>query len=231
MSNKRKSKPARPAIFTPPPPVQQQYAIAPPPYPVPQQYAKPVPTAFEVRIQVMADPHATVAHASLYAGGDPYTEIMKVSGSSKRDAGDVYNEETGIAIAVQRALANLSRKIGRRAEGQVKHADDSRRQRDAVKAEVAGVEEFLAHEDEIGIVSMHGDESGIVVHLSPGQSEQELPDGLKEMIGNLFPRANVTFTEDATDDIPAEIAKAVDEFLKHPENGVRRERSGKHAKG
>jgi hypothetical protein len=235
VSHKRKRQPARPAIFIPPAPVQQQYALAQQPVPqLPQPWSQhAVPTSFEVRVQVLADPHATVAHASLYAGGDPYTEIMKVSGSSKRDAvTDEYDEETGTAIAVQRALVNLSRKIGKRAEGRVKHADDNRRQREAVKAGVhPGDADALAAFKALaeGISDDLGVDPDIIVHVGPGMTEDDVPEGLKKMVGSLFPHANVSFTADETADIPAEVAKAVDEFLEHPENGVRR--PGKHAKG
>jgi hypothetical protein len=134
-SRQSKDKASR-GIFTPEQRTQAQYALTqqvPQPYPAQSYPESRIPDVFTVRITVMADPHATVATARLY-GHDDYTPLMTVTGWSKRDNPDEYSEEIGTAFAVRRALAHLSGKIGRQADGAVRHAESVRAHRAEVKA-------------------------------------------------------------------------------------------------
>ena len=109
-------------------PTQAQYALAPPPVPIPFGHA-PLAPAFEVRVQVLDDEHATVAHAELISLANGYQPVAKVSGSSKRDSADSYDPDTGTALAVGRALARLGRLLVKQAQGNVTHADSVRMHR------------------------------------------------------------------------------------------------------
>lgn len=148
MSRQKKSK-ARRGIFAPAQVTPAQYVPPQQQYPVPFQApgTAGVPRAFRVSISVMPDPHATVATAELY-GADGYVPLMTVTGSSKRDSADEYDEETGTALAVSRAVIKLGRQLGRQADGAVRHAEsvradraEARARREALKREKREAEE------------------------------------------------------------------------------------------
>lgn len=56
---------------------------------------------FEINVNVMVDDNATVAELT-----DPYTGQVLATGSAKRMPGDPRNVDTGINLAVARALKN-----------------------------------------------------------------------------------------------------------------------------
>lgn len=125
-------------------PTQAQYALAPPPVPLGHM---PLAPAFEVRVQVLDDEHATVAHAELISLADGYRPVAKVSGSSKRDSADGYDPDTGTALAVGRALARLGRLLVKQAQGNVTHADSVRMHR-AERSALRTVEKLRAEEEQ-----------------------------------------------------------------------------------
>jgi Rv2632c-like len=128
VSRQKKNK-DRKGIFTPAQTVPVPYPVAQQPYPVPFQapHRAAAPRAFTIRVSVMPDPHATVATAELYSSDNEYTPLMKVTGSSKRDRVDDYDEETGTALAVSRAVIKLGRQLGRQADGAIRHAESVRK--------------------------------------------------------------------------------------------------------
>jgi Domain of unknown function (DUF1876) len=72
-------------------------------------------TTATVTVIIMADKDVTVARANL--GG------TEAAGSARREPGDRPDAGIGADLAVARALARLSAKLGRRARGQVRHAE------------------------------------------------------------------------------------------------------------
>jgi hypothetical protein len=74
-------------------------------------------------VVVLVDRNATVADAALsYGGGDD--PVITATGSSKREQGDVTDDEIAVSLAVGRALEKLGRDLRRRGEAQVKAACD-----------------------------------------------------------------------------------------------------------
>jgi hypothetical protein len=122
----------QPGIFTPaaPQPYAQPPLYAPVPVPFPAQAS--IPESFIVQVQVLPDPHATTARATLSADGYG-PAILTATGWSKRDNTDDYDPETGTAVAVKRALEGLARKLGRQAAGRIKHADSVRKDREEAR--------------------------------------------------------------------------------------------------
>jgi hypothetical protein len=135
-----KPKKQQPGIFAPMAPQGQYQLPSYPPVPVPFPVQAGVPESVLVQVQVLTDPHATVARATLSADGYG-PAIMTATGWSKRDNADEYDPETGTAIAVKRALENLARKLGRQAGGRIKHADSVRRDREEARRKRAAKQE------------------------------------------------------------------------------------------
>lgn len=218
--------PPRKGIFTEMPPAlpnQGQYTLAPPP-PVP--FCPPRFTAldsFEVHVGVMRDPDATVATATFSADG--YSpSIIRKTGSAKRTSADEHDPETAVALAVGRALVRIGRELERRANSRVKEADNNRRQRLASKAKEAGLPQRLM---ELLQENASADVHVTMIPLAPGA---EMPEGFRARMAEMFP--NVEFTQapypfDVT--LGGAIGEVVDNFLDHPETGVKRQRP-KHKK-
>lgn len=74
-------------------------------------------------VVVLVDRNATVADAVLLDGG--VIPVITSTGSSKREQGDVTNDEIAVNLAVGRALEKMGRDLRRRGEAQVKAACDA----------------------------------------------------------------------------------------------------------
>jgi hypothetical protein len=200
-----------------------------------------VPGGFNIRVEVMTDPHATVATATLTTLENPYTTLMTVTGSSKRDNPDEYDAEIGTTLAVSRAVIKLGRQLGRQADGAVRHAESIRTD----KAEAKRKRELQARLDadaragtgpftqvphagaaELprgGAISVY-----LAKHASDGDTlgfvlADDIPAELRDRLRETFPGAVL---------MSQETAGRIDSFLDHPETGTRRVRParGKHAK-
>ena len=87
---------------------------------------------------------------------DNYTSVTlsgpdwKSTGNARREPGDVPNDETGFLLAFGRALENAGRKLTKRANGLVKHADDVKAAKEAKAAgRLPTSEELLAWLQEV----------------------------------------------------------------------------------
>jgi len=73
---------------------------------------------FVAGIEVLSDRNATVAYVSLF-DEKPKLPMIRVTGSTKREPGDVYDEAIAMDLAVGRALSKLGRKLQRRGTNNV----------------------------------------------------------------------------------------------------------------
>ncbi len=87
---------------------------------------RPAATRLHVTMIAIPDANATVALAEM--GG------IRVSASSKREPGDRYDPRIGTDLAVARALRKISRKLERRANGAVRHAEHVKAARRAARS-------------------------------------------------------------------------------------------------
>ena len=71
-------------------------------------------TNLNVEIFVLSDRNATVVQAS--------ARDVSVTGASKREQGDIYDQDIATDLAVSRALDKLSRQLRRRANAKVRQA-------------------------------------------------------------------------------------------------------------
>ena len=221
-----------------PSPAQQDYVLAqpvpfsPPAYPGPQ----PAPEAFTVSVQVLSDPHATVAKASFTELGG-YTPVYTATGSSRVDNDDTYDPETGTALAVSRALHSLARQLYKKASGRVRHAESNRKANAAKGVRPGGAgtlaefESVLSESALAGLVTVSGDNPDIVIYMPEGKTEADVPEPVRDLLSGLFPGAAVKVVPDGTAAVPDYAAEAVGSSLADPSTGVRRERPGKHEKG
>jgi hypothetical protein len=116
----------QPGIFTPGQQPVANYGY-PQVSPVPVSQALvpktlPVPASFRLSVQVIPDPHATAARAELFGEND-YAPLLTATGSAKKENGDPYDPEVGIALAVSRALDGIARKLDKKARGKIRHAE------------------------------------------------------------------------------------------------------------
>jgi hypothetical protein len=120
-----------PGIFAPPDPS--------PYYPLPPQpvRAPGTPDSFTVHVTVLADPGATVARGTLSTADNMYDPFLTATGSSKRDNTDIYDPETGTALALARLFLKMGHQLSRQANGQVKHAANVRAQKEKAQRDRA----------------------------------------------------------------------------------------------
>lgn len=233
----RRKKTAAPSILRPAR-TQADYTLAQPvasyPVPPPYPFAAPAgpPESFEVRIQVLTDPHATVAKATFTEAGT-WQPVYTATGSSRVDGTDVYDPETGTALAVSRALHALGLQLYRQANGRVQHAESNRKaaaaQRLRKEAEAAGVhpddaEAFGEFRSVLtGVLAEHaGHGHDVVIHVPEGMTDADVPEDVRKMAESLFGDA-VKFVDAGTATMPEEVREVVDELF-----GERK--PGKHAK-
>lgn len=223
----RRKKTAAPSILRAPR-TQADYTLAQPPmpYPVPSPYplAAPAgtPESFEVRVQVLTDPHATVAKATFMEAGT-YQAAYTATGSSRVDGTDIYDPETGTALAVSRALHALGRQLYRQANGRVQHAESNRKaaaaQRLRNEARAAGVHpddaeafaEFKSVMSEV-LAEHAGHDHDVVIHVPEDMTEADVPAEIRKMAESLF-GGEVKFVADGTATMPDEVKEAVSAFL------------------
>jgi hypothetical protein len=75
-----------------------------------------------------ADNNVTVVELMMWSTLPPYPTVY-ASGTARRDPSDKNDPVTGILLAYSRALANLAKKLERKANGRIKHADFLRGQK------------------------------------------------------------------------------------------------------
>jgi len=89
---------------------------------------------YDINLDVVTTPEATVAVLSGIINGEAYTW----NGVSKRFPGDRYIPAIGIKIAVGRAFARAAKQMLKQGNGLVKNMDDNReRQAEQAKAQKA----------------------------------------------------------------------------------------------
>jgi hypothetical protein len=79
-------------------------------------------TQLAVDLFVLSDRNATVASAELFNTCDLALPIVNTTGASKREQGDIYDQEIATGLAVSRALERMSRQLRRRANAKVREA-------------------------------------------------------------------------------------------------------------
>jgi hypothetical protein len=176
----------RPGFFVPAAARQDDYVLAPPPQAAYQQPAQPSPTeSLTVQVTVLSDPQATVARATLFTRG-AYEPVLAVTGSSRVQPGDSYDEEIGTLYATARALRRMASRMEHHADGGVRSADSARRQRTrAREKENAGV---LADP----WASLMGT-AGITVHIPEGMTADDIPQEVRDVLATMFPGAEVGY--------------------------------------
>lgn len=209
-----------PSFFAAPPlplPVAQApYPQAP--YPFTDEAARAVPSNFDIRVSVSVDRDATVATAVLNESNRPYAvPLARATGSAVRQRADEHDPETATLLAAERALRKLAGKLGKAARARVKSADSTRAGRERSKGR-----KRLATSVVTGGIDSDGT---VVVHVPEG----DLPDGLREMVQNLFPARDLKFVEEPES---VSLPEQIEDFLADPEGrGVHRERpQGRHAR-
>jgi len=91
-----------------------------------------------VDITVLSDRNATVAQAEMLSLCDAQVmpeAVATATGSSKREPGDIYNEDIAVKLAVARALTKLSRQLTSEARDMVAKAEAEAEERRARLAE------------------------------------------------------------------------------------------------
>jgi len=213
--------------------------VAPPlfapvqPYPYQEAPVPAVPANLEIRVTILGHTNAAVAKADLTVVGQPYgPPVATARGSSSRHPDDEPDEEIGALKAVSRALHSLARQMDRHAARLTRQADTDRERKAAARRMREGMREFSTNllrdelADSFGIVAearvgREGDiRDGVTVYLREGGTEADVPADIKEMIGNLFPGAGVTYK---VEDV---IARAITRL----EGTVRRDSNGRSAK-
>ncbi len=176
MSKKKSTR--RPSFFAQPElPLPVAY---PPPTPAPGS-ATGVSSSYDIHVSLLTDPDATVAKAELMHAHQPYTlPVAVTTGSAKRDRDDDHDPEVATLYAMSRALRKLSSRMERHADGLVRHADSNRKQKHRAKP---------GHAVDAGL-------SGVVIHLQEGETEADVPDGVRAMLSTLFPDATVSYRHD-----------------------------------
>lgn len=227
-------KQARPGILSPQPVQNLAYPVPQAPVPFYPPQSQGPRTSYEIHIGVMTDPDATVATATL--SGDGYGPALLVkTGSSKRTPADAYDTETGTAYAIARALRRIAGTLEKQAGGRVKQADEIRKHRKSRTMSKVRAGSTLPPElaEIIRTHLDHGD-GDIKVHMIPLRPGDSLPPEFYQEMSQVFPGVEFTsepypFSDEAIETLGGEVGKLVDDFLEHPETGVRMSRpKGKH---
>jgi uncharacterized protein DUF1876 len=83
-------------------------------------------TNLSVDIFVLSDKNATVVSAELLMPDDDcytgLTPLLTTTGASKREQGDIYDQEIATNLALSRALERMSRQLRRQANAKVRKA-------------------------------------------------------------------------------------------------------------
>jgi hypothetical protein len=144
------------------------------------QHSKPsvfgrggVPTELTVHIDVLADRGTAVARASLEQTKMGYQELALATSSVRSLSND---EETLTLHAVARALRSLAGKVHDLAA--------------AREDEAGGVDGLF---DAVPVVVEYGKGGDPTAYLPDGITEADVPDGLRQIIKNLFPDNVVTY--------------------------------------
>jgi hypothetical protein len=204
----RRRKSGRKSFFEPQPVAPQPYYPYPPdgmPVPVSPSQGS-VPSRLQVDLEILGDGDATVAKATLNTTA-PYSKILEVKRSSRRMPGDRYDEEIGTLYAAARALHAVAGKMQKHADALAKHAESSKKE----SWHVAEIRE---------------DGPRVHIVLPDGVEAAEVPDFVEDTVRKIFPHAEVSYSR-VEDMLPPDVVEQIEDFLKHPENSVRR---GRHEK-
>ena len=75
-----------------------------------------------VEIFVLSDRNATVVSAELISDCDLEFPVLSTTGASKREQGDIYDQEIATNLALSRALERMSRQLRSQANAKVRRA-------------------------------------------------------------------------------------------------------------
>jgi hypothetical protein len=184
-------------------------------------YDPPPVTWRSVAIDVLQDKDATVASVIYSPVRNGYAGIpVRATGSARRERGDKFDAETGELLATARALQVLGRQLEKKASSRIRSANSIREHHELIKAQFEATKAAIARLAEGQ--RLHGQVMNAYAS----------PDGVT-LTFTATPTGTAPMTQAMVDELrsqdpaPVAVPPEVEEFLNHPETGVKRTRPGK----
>lgn len=104
-----------------------------------------------VKIKIMGDGNATVAHANLFhvGGASSVSPVAFGEGSAVREPSDKNDDVTAVTLAAGRALESLGKRLVKQANGRIKHADSNKVHAAELKAKREAAEQMAPYDFKI----------------------------------------------------------------------------------
>jgi len=177
-----------------------------------------------VTVTVAQDKDATVAslhYQPRYFATYPVLPLdFYATGSARRERGDKFDAETGELLATARALQALGRQLEKKASSRIRSANSIREHHEQIKAQFEATKAAIARLAEGQ--RLHGQVMNAYAS----------PDGVT-LTFTATPTGTAPMTQAMVDELrsqdpaPVAVPPEVEEFLNHPETGVKRTRPGK----